>query len=301
MKIKLTISVIFIVTCFLILPSNILAQNVSLSINPPLTEIMIKPGKSITHSVKIINSGDDALINVSWLEYDDKGLKTKDSESVNWLTILNPEVTVERAITLTKNGELDLVVKINPPANTEERDYYRALTVTSHPSPFEGFSQSKVSTTLASLFLISVSENGLEKKAIVTDFKLPLIHDSTSPLPLDIKVKNSGATFFRLNGKLSLTGFIGKADFRLIPQALLVNQEKRLSIEEKNNQISGFYLGKYKLAYNFVLDEGNIQVRGEKIFYALPWKATFIGITLLLTLKIIKKLKKPLRQAEKKK
>src|SRR3990170_7371170 len=55
---------VFLTSCLLLLTSNVLAQQSSLSLSPSLTEIVIKPGYSTTQRYKLTNLGDPAIVKI---------------------------------------------------------------------------------------------------------------------------------------------------------------------------------------------------------------------------------------------
>ncbi|MCJ7740227.1 hypothetical protein MUP32_02835, partial [Candidatus Microgenomates bacterium] len=58
-----------------IISSPVRAQSLSLSIAPPVVEIMIKPGKTITQTIKIANGGESTIITPLLREYTLNGLQ----------------------------------------------------------------------------------------------------------------------------------------------------------------------------------------------------------------------------------
>ena len=63
---------LFLYTLYFVLNTPVFAQQVSLSISPPLLELFIKPGKSIMFTYKLDNFGDPAFINLKILPFETK-------------------------------------------------------------------------------------------------------------------------------------------------------------------------------------------------------------------------------------
>ncbi|MBI3379542.1 hypothetical protein HY029_02165, partial [Candidatus Gottesmanbacteria bacterium] len=73
------------------------AQSLSLSISPPLLEVMIKPGKSITQVYKLTNNGEPIVITTNVSELDSTGIK--EGAGVNpdkWISILSNDIALGR-------------------------------------------------------------------------------------------------------------------------------------------------------------------------------------------------------------
>ena len=252
------------------LPTSVYAQSVSLSLSPPILEIVIKPGKTITSDFTLTNSGDDMVINAQIVPFDQNGLILDSLEKgVSWLEIIEPKMPY-----VLKQGEsAEFVLKINPDLGVKEQDYYQAIVFKNTPEPRLRESQSDIQQTISALILTTVTTAGLAKEAKIERFKLPAIIDSFSSIPLDISVKNTGKSYFHINGQITLTGPLGQIKYPLIPRTHLVGWSKAVLIENpQKNKIAGFFLGKYTLKLGFTLDEGNIKLEQSKTFYAIPYR-----------------------------
>jgi hypothetical protein len=268
------------------------AQGLSLSLAPPLLEVLIKPGKSITQSYKIVNESDPVIVEFKIMELTENGIKN-DPEFLpeKWINTINTDISLNKPFLLKNKEERQLILRINPPTGTPEKDYYRVLTVTTRPNPIAETSQSSLSQTLGSPLLITISSTGLiPKGAQIAKFQLPTIIDSFDPLMFYIDVKNTGKTYFRPVGKITLTGQFGKGTYNLSPNIILSGQTRRLTTEitSENEEppttlkLPGLYLGKYNLSVDFTLDESKMKLTESKTFYAVPWKGILIlGIVLL--------------------
>lgn len=284
-----------------IISSPARAQSLSLSIAPPVVEIMIKPGKTITQTIKIANGGESTIITPLLKEYTLNGLQdnpnfTRDT----WIEILNRDLAFDKSFFLKTGEERQVVLKISPPKDSAEKDYFRVLLFTTKPViPFD-YSQSSISQSIGSLILINVTSSGMKNKAAeISAFQIPKIADSFSPLETRILLKNTGDTYFRPQGFITLKGLIGQTNFALNPNLFLPGETKLLTVDEvpyaKDNQtlsLSGFYLGKYTLTITFTLDEGTIKISQTKTFYAIPWKGMTIFLLMLFFWMIMKKRKR---------
>lgn len=286
MKIKIIIA-ITVITVILGSARGARAQGLSLSLSPPLLEVMIKPGKSITQVYKITNDGDPTIVTASIKEFSADGIKDNPGfVPEKWISLLNTDLAFNRPFMLGSKEERQLIVRLSPPKETAEKDYYRAIQFSTSPNPPSESSQTSVTENIGSPLLITVTSAGfLAKGAQITQFQLPRIIDSFDTLTSDIYIKNTGNTFFHPVGKITLTGPIGRGSFIIVPHIILTGQTKKLLTEDSLSfgdtnslKLPGFFLGKYALAVDFTLDEGTIRVNQSKNFYAIPWKAGMILI-----------------------
>ncbi|MBI4990993.1 hypothetical protein HZB96_02755 [Candidatus Gottesmanbacteria bacterium] len=271
------------------------AQSLVLSLSPPLLEVMIKPGKSITQVYKITNEGDPVVVTAKVGEFTEDGIKIdqEPAPSVSegfvpekWISLLNTDISFNRPFILNAKEERQLIVRISPPKETAEKDYYRAIQFSTSPNPPSESSQTSVTENIGSPILITITSSGfMARGAQITQFQLPRIIDSFDALISDIYIKNTGNTFFHPVGKVTLTGPIGRGSFAIVPHVILTGQTKKLLTEDSLSfgdtnslKLPGFFLGKYKLELDFTLDEGTIRVNQSKNFYAIPWKAGMILI-----------------------
>lgn len=263
------------------------AQSLSLTVSPPLFEIMIKPGRNVSLTFTITNLADDTLINTQIVPFDKSGLILDDlSRTVPWLQVVSPA----SSFVLKKGEEIKVIVNISPPEGTQEQDYYQALLFKSTPQPNLRGSQSNIQQSLAALIFASVTQTGLAKSAEISEFNLPVIIDSFSGFNIDISVKNTGKTYFYPNGNLLLKGPLGDIKYNVLPRIHLVDQERKILLEDiEENRISGFFLGKYNITAAFTLDEGTIGIKKEKVVYALPYKFISLFGAIFLIFKLIRK------------
>lgn len=277
------------------------AQSLSLSIAPPVVEIMIKPGKTITQIIKITNGGESTMITPLLKEFTLNGLQ-ENSNFIrdSWIEILNRDLAFDKTFFLKTGEEKQVVLKISPPKDLPEKDFFRVLLFTTQPViPFD-YSQSSISQSIGCLILINVTSTGMKNKAAeISAFQVPKIIDSFSPLETRILVKNSGDTYFRPLGNITLKGLIGQTDFALNPNLFLPSETKLLTVgeipsarDDKTLSLPGFYLGKYTLTTTFTLDEGTIKISQTKTFYAIPWKGMLTFLLILFFWMIMKKRKR---------
>lgn len=294
MKRKILFFLAVVCSLLSIFPRITRAQSLSLSISPPLLEVMIKPGKSITQVFKISNEGDTTIVILKIAQMTQNGINEDPSfQKENWITLANTDIALEQPFLLPAKTQKQLILKINPPAGTVEQNYYRAITVNTKPNPGQESSQSLVTQTLGAPLLILVSATGMiNKSGTVSRFQTPQILDSFDPLTVDIDIKNTGNTYFRTVGKISLTGPIGKGTYEIAPRVILTDQTRMITTDNELYQqdgshtlsLPGFYIGKYEIEADISLDTPATKLTVKKVFYALPWKAGLIlaGIVLIV-------------------
>ena len=288
--VKIKNYILLIALASLFQPKLVSAQSLALSVPPPLVEIMIQPGKETNQTVRLTNLGDDTYLKVNIAVYENGRIRdVSDSDRLPWLEFTSEKIG-DKPFLVRKNEEIPVNLRLHPSLNSETKDYYRALTFSTIAYPHDPQTQVKVSQTIASILLISVTSSGLPKKAEIVS-RPPRFIDSFDKLPLNIKVRNTGSTYFRPNGTVTLKGFIGKAGYPILPAAILVNEQKELLIEKNSRQatyLRGFFIGRYQLETSFVMDEGSLGVSHSSTFYAFPWKIGLLLIASFLTYRFLR-------------
>ncbi|MFC1711690.1 hypothetical protein ACFLZ1_03840 [Patescibacteria group bacterium] len=316
---------IFSLILFLFLPLSLAAaQNFGLAITPPLLEVMIKPGKTITQVYKLTNQGDDAQIylNLYPFEPSDKlgniNLKMESSTSslpwITWFSLQNTDIKLPGGFLLKSGETQELVLKIRVPENAKELDYYASLVFQVKPPENQiGFSGTQAGGILASNILLTVSKDGLPiKNGSITEFnalsglKLPFINlqifDSFDLISFNLIVKNTGKAVLKplgavkiLNSKQKELEFI-----EVLPQNILVNSQRKLFAKGSEENIlkeiywqpRGLSLGKYQASAEFILSGSNNEISSTISFLIFPWKASLGFAIALMVISFIKKMLK---------
>jgi hypothetical protein len=331
MKIFRFLFVIFIFYfLFFISSKDINAQQVSLSLSPPLIETVIKPGKSILIAYTIINYGDPTILSAKVLPFEPKNnfgqIKIKEEfEGPIRFSLDNANFNLGQEFFLKTNDREQILLRIRVPEGTPEGDYYYTLLVGSQPQlAQEEKSASFAKATIGSNILITVTQSGkidIKPKIVIFDvlsrFRFSFLgktinfFDSTDLIPLVLVVENKGKNLIKPEGQIILKGNFGeKAKFDIVPQNIL-SQSQRLITATPSAEIdcstlskikacqspisllmSGFFLGFYQLSTSLIFGENSPQISASTSFFAFPVKIFFgLMVVLVIAIFIIKRFK----------
>lgn len=312
MKTRFIIFIFFWV--FLIFPRFSFAQQISLSLDPPLTEVFIKPGKTLTLPYKINNYGDPIVLSFKVLPFearDNHGnikLKQIEDNSIQF--------SVPVPFFLKTNTQEDIHIKVSVPGGSIEKDYYYVLVATSEPIPTKnsGFLlQSKL--ILTSNILIDVStQNISEINGKLTLFDIPnsyklgffgktvKIIDSFDKLPISLIVENKGKNHIKPKGEITLKGSFGnKIVYPLLSDNILAYSQRLIKVSNQpikdysrdhSAVLSGFFMGSYNLSANFNFGNNN-PIFSTITFIAIPIKLiSVLLMVIILALYLIYQRKK---------
>ncbi len=312
----------FLTTHYLLLTTNyIFAQQISLSISPPLLKVFMKPGKSIMVAYRVENIGDPSIMSAKVLPFEPKdntgAIQIKDEfEGPIRFSLDNADIAFEKPFFLKTRDSQQLLLRIRVPDGAPVGDYYYTVLAETQPPPIlEGAGSAGAKATIGSNILITVTNSGVvDVKGRVGLFDVLArytfnffgnklkIFDSNDKIPVVLIVRNQGKNLFTPEGEIVLKGNFGeRARYDIIPQNVLAGSERLMiasdsaEIEYKQPvtlMLSGFFVGLYKLSTTLNFGENSPNIFGAVSFIAIPFKLV-IGflIALAIGIFIVKRIK----------
>jgi hypothetical protein len=275
------------------------AQELSLSIAPPITEIAVQPGKSFTQTFSIRNDGAPVTVIAKifpFVPLDNEGHAeliedpTSVSAFAGWF-LVDPA-----PVNLGTGGSHDYYIKISPPVSTEEKDYYFTLIIETQNDNNLGVDASQSQARIGANILLTVSKDGNpQKKASIVEFSAPILIDSFTGLTYKILVGNSGYTFFKPVGKITIDQIFGSTtSLALAPLNVLVGGNRNISCIEGENIIpcklpGKFAIGIYRANLSFTVDGTGASIEKQIYTVAFPFSIVIALAVLIFIYRIIKK------------
>jgi hypothetical protein len=265
-------------------PALVKAQEVALSISPPITELTIQPGKSFSQTVTVRNDGAPVVIVPKifpFVPLDNSGHAEmiEDPTTVNvfadWFTF-DPS-----PFSLGTTGSRDFIIKINPPATADEKDYYFTFIVQTQNNDSLGISSSQSQVRVGANFIINVSKDGNpQKKASIIQFSAPVIIDSFTGFTYKVVIRNSGASYFKPIGNITIDHIFGSTTkLNLAPLNILASGSREISCIDGEALIpcklpGKFLIGIYRSNLSFTVDGSGSPI--EKQIYTIAFPFTII-------------------------
>lgn len=286
-----------------------IAQTFSLSIWPPLLEIMIQPGRTLAQVYKITNSGDEQILVAKVFPFE----PSDSAGNINLLNIpalLNPlafsfegsDIKLGKPFLLKSGESRDLVLKISVPKRTPEKDFYASLVFETSPEGKIGQSLTQTAAKIAGNILITISIEGRpEKRARILEFSTPKIVDSFDPVYFTLEVENISSAFFKTFGEIKIEGILSQAGkIKILPENILAESSRNLNLSPWKEK---FIIGPFRAKAVFTLDppeDGQVseteKLSAETNFLALPYKAILALIVTLLILATFRNLPRKFRE-----
>ncbi len=276
------------------------AQEVSLSISPPITELTIQPGKSYTQTFTLKNDGVPVVVIPKifpFVPLDRQGHAEliEDQNSVNafsgWFSLDTTPVP------MAANGSHGFGVKISPPGDAQQKDYYFTFVAQVQNDNNLGVSSSQAITRIGANFLITVSKDGNPiKKASIVEFSAPRLIDSFSPLTYKVIIQNVGFAFFKPVGQITANQIFGSTTvLKLTPFNVLVGSSREISCINGQDLIpcdlpGKFLIGIYRANLSFTLDGTGASIEKQIYTIAFPFSLALGLITIFITYRIIRRL-----------
>ena len=286
------------------------AQSYSLSLTPSLTEIIIKPDKSVSQEYKISNNADPLTltpqvipmqINRETGEIIGPTNTTTASDGQSWFSLENQDIKLNEPFFLNSGQSLKLILKIDIPEGVDPADYYFHFLLGSSLPPTDQTTATYITGTIGSNILITVSRLGtLNRTAEITEFDIPFLIDTFDNPKLIIKLKNTGSAFLKARGTITLENPLSSTKYNILPQNILTKSSRFIqtteSLKEKHETnstltIKKFLFGPQRITSTIKIEGTNIVLTKSSYVLALPYKAILI-ITLILGIYIFLKSRK---------
>lgn len=299
------------------------AQSVSLSLTPPLVELLIKPGKSVVVAYTITNTGDPVVLTSNVTSFSPKGiigsvsLKREIIGPVRF-NLDNSDITLGNGVFLKTGVKRKFLLKMRVPENAPSGDYYYTFYIKTDPGPlFTGKSISKSTVMVGSNILVTVSKTAsTENKGTITTFdledrvKLTIfghkynVVDSSSAIPITMIVKNIGHNHIKPHGDILVRGPLGTLSKHIITPVNILTGSSRivpatpsvsLDCTKHTNLctvpysfiLKGFFIGKQSLGATITFAPGASPAYGGTSFIAIPYQLIAVIIIIFIALSVL--------------
>ena len=292
---NLKFCLVIIIWSLVIRPSFVQAAETTLSVSPPVTEILLAPGKSVsqTFSLKSTTPGLTLTPELHLAKpSDDSGHITIDPSPLNQTTL---------PLTINMSGPSISPTLTFQASNIDtSQDLYLAIVFQASPSsPLSLDNTSVALPAISSLILISLNPSGVIPIDLeVTSFTIPYLHDSWGPLTITPLLKNNSPVMIRPIGKYEIISPSGKISFTraLYPSLILSDSVRRiLGTDHCDLQRTDpcqilpltwsppwYAIGPYRLHLTITSLGGTKITDVEKVIWVLPIRLLIISALILI-------------------
>lgn len=268
----------------------------NLSINPPQTEILIKPGNSFIQAYEITNNSNNTLlINPSvkpWIPLGIDGhvdyLHALPNPNIEF-SLQNTDLALNKSFYLKPNEKKQLVLKVKLNTAAIEGDSYYTFFASQDLSSPDGLSQNHHSLfgSIGTHLLITSSNSELTPiTASITNFQIgPQFKDFLfSTLNFSADVNNQSRFFFKTPLQITLTKNKTKInEVSVEPQNVLAYYPRHFTATLK----PPFWPGAYTATASLPSEFGNVSASVN--FYIFPYSFIITIVTFCIFFSILKR------------
>lgn len=274
-----------------------------LSIDPPVTEILLSP--TTPGAVRLTLTNPEATPATFTLALH----AVRPSDAAGHLQVI-PEplgpTTLPLTVSLRPGSEsgtytlapgaaLPVTLTLEAPTGAETSDSYFALVATLVDAARPPENRVTTQAGLAGIILVSTVGDGVIPMSVkVADFPLPTLHDSWLPLRLTPTIKNESRTMLRLSGELQIQNAQGRLEreLPLYPDLVLGGSERTFSQSNEATpagklplvwQPSLLSVGPHTIRLTLTTVGGTTILESEKIVWIFPIRLTFLVVLILFT------------------
>jgi hypothetical protein len=266
------------------------AQSTTLSVSPPVVEILLAPTKKVTQTFTLQATGEDVIITPELhlvKPSDDSGHMQIDPAP------LNPS-SIPLTYSINQAGPT-YTLTLESASTDVPQDVYLALVFRASPRSSTIYDLPSTLTTpsIAALMLVTINPTGVIPINLeIQNFDLPFFHDSWLPLTARPSLKNSTPIMIRPHGKYEIISPTGETIFSLplYPNLILGNSSRSLrsTIHDLPSTLtwspSWSAIGPYALRLTVTTEGGTSITSVEKTIWLLPLRLIIISSALIICL-----------------
>ena len=306
------ITLFTIAIIFLFSHIQTVTASTSLSIDPPIVRIQVKPGKAITKAFTIQNRSDQEkqlIVRLAPFSESDKfGNPIVDLKNTSplqkYFSLSNTDIKFNEPFTIKPDNSQQIVLSLSIPETADLEDSYFNLLVSTYDNSLPSQSpNTSVSSTIGANLLISVTSE-LNPKTILKINNIQItsknylklgkyiIVDSLSPLTFQISATNNGQFITETKGTISISKGIETTSIQgILPQYIIKKSTRQLLNLEGNTQFSftpnPLTIGWYQI--NTHIKSDNTNSNNSTDIFILPGKLILALILAIVIIRLITK------------
>ena len=236
----------FLITAFILSTSltfgvkKVVAQtaDLNLGISPPLTHVVIQPGKTALTTIDVENQGAyDLNVTPQFVDFVSDNVTgnpvLKEEMSFPYISLQGEEMGMDKSFILTRGIKRQLVFEINLPNSTLEKEYHFSLVLDTEPvsGGLVESNKAAVQGQVVSNFIVTVTSSAQDQGKIeLSSFEGPLFIDSFLPIQVKALVKNVGKNTTVTIGKFRVQNMFNQIVYEndLLPENVLPNSTREL-------------------------------------------------------------------------
>jgi hypothetical protein len=280
---------IFFCSIFLFFVPIAHAQDVSLVVSPPRTDVEAKPGETVQKVIKITNNDKDrelimkAFV-IDFIVTDDLGTPIKVTTSASGRYLASPWFTLEKSeFVIPPKATEQIVVVISVPKDALPGGHYAGIFFEPIPSRGAKSTVSYTSAQVGSLFGITIPGD-IKYDALIKSFSTKNKLLEFGPIEFNAIIENQSDTHIRPSTKITIYDMIGRKLVDLPLNEVNIFPFTSRSLIGTWETVWG--LGRYTATISAVYGPGLVASR-TMYFWILPYRLIAAILVVVLVLVVI--------------
>lgn len=269
--------------CLLVIPQPALAQDISLVVSPPITDLTINPGETVQKTIKVTNTNTtDLILDAQVIDYivqDDTGTPIKVTQDASGRFLASTWFQLDQSeLSIAPNESAILTVIITAPKNALPGGHYSGIYF--EPKEKKGSSRtvSYTAAQVGSLFAITVAGD-VKYDALIKDFNIKSYLNEFGPIDFNLTVENQSDTHITPTTQITITDMFGRNLDTLKLDTVNIFPYTARHLSARWNQTWGF--GRYQARATITYSTGLTTSR-DLYFWILPYRLILAVLVILL-------------------
>ena len=266
--------------------SAVHAQDISLVVSPPRTDLEIKPGETLQKTIKVTNTSEAELIlsavPIDFIVTDNAGTPIKVTTEASGRFLASPWFTLETSeLVVPPKDTAQLTVVITAPQDALPGGHYAGIFFEPKERKGEKKTVSYTTAQVGSLFALNVSGD-VNYDAVIKDFSVKNYLSEFGPIDFTLVLENQSDTHITPESSIEITDMLGRKLDTLKLDSLNIFPFTSRTQSARWDQVWGF--GKYVASVTVVYGPGGATISRDLPFYIIPYRLLAAVLVVLLVI-----------------
>lgn len=272
---------------FLLLTATpVVAQEVSLVVSPPRTDLEIKPGETLQKTIKVTNTSSTELIlgaqTIDFIVTDDKGTPIKVTSEASGRFLASPWFTLETSeLVVPPKDTAQLTVIITAPQDALPGGHYAGIFFEPKEKRGEKKTVSYTTAQVGSLFALNVAGD-VNYDAVIKDFSVKNYLSEFGPIDFSLTLENQSDTHISPQSSVVIKDMLGRTLETLKFDSLNIFPFTSRTQDIRWEQVWG--LGQYTATVTTTYGPAGAATSRDLIFWIIPYRLVAAILVILLVL-----------------
>lgn len=263
-----------------------LAQELSLVVSPPRTDLQIKPGETQQKTIKVTNTSETELIlsavPIDFIVTDNAGTPIKVTTTASGRFLASPWFTLETSeLVVPPKDTAQLTVVITAPQDALPGGHYAGIFFEPKERRGEKRTVSYTTTQVGSLFALNVAGD-VNYDAVIKDFSVKNYLSEFGPIDFTLVLENQSDTHISPESSIVITDMLGRKVEPIKLDSVNIFPFTSRTLHARWDQVWG--LGKYIATVTVTYGPTGAVTSRDIPFYIIPYRLIAAVMVVLLVM-----------------